>query len=68
MAQTPVTQNGQYVPTNGCIPSRIFRTFIVLSSSARCKANMKARGYTEADLIEGTIITLASVLHELIKE
>jgi predicted peroxiredoxin len=33
-----------------------------------CTPCVKARGYTEADLIEGTIITGASPMHELIKQ
>lgn len=32
-----------------------------------CTPCVKARGYTQEDLIEGTIITGASVLHEKIK-
>jgi predicted peroxiredoxin len=33
-----------------------------------CTPCVKARGYTQEDLIEGTIITGASVMHALIKE
>ena len=32
-----------------------------------CTPCVKARGYTQEDLIEGTIITGASPMHELIK-
>ncbi len=33
-----------------------------------CTPCVKARGYTQEDLIEGTIITGASPMHELIRE
>lgn len=33
-----------------------------------CTPCVKSRGYTEEDLIEGTVITGASLMHELIKE
>ena len=33
-----------------------------------CTPCVKSRGYTEEDLIEGTVITGASPMHELIKE
>jgi predicted peroxiredoxin len=33
-----------------------------------CTPCVKARGYTQEDLIEGTIITGASPMHELIKQ
>lgn len=32
-----------------------------------CTPCVKARGYSEADLVEGTVITGASVMHEAIK-
>jgi predicted peroxiredoxin len=32
-----------------------------------CTPCVKARGYTQEDLIEGTVITGASPMHELIK-
>jgi hypothetical protein len=34
-------------------------------SSAPC---VKSRGYSEADLLDGVVISGASVVHELIKE
>ncbi len=33
-----------------------------------CTPCVKSRGYTEEDMIEGTVITGASPMHELIKE
>jgi predicted peroxiredoxin len=33
-----------------------------------CTPCVKARGYTQEDLIEGVVITGASVMHQLIKE